>query len=94
MLTKGPGAFGDSDSDELLSFIANYVAKSYGMAFIKKWLTNNKGKSVLEMINALDLAYAITIVKNHKLVWQRDHYKETLGDEERKMYDNYNNLEK
>ena len=41
----------------------------------------------------LDIAYAITIAKNHKLVWQRDHYKETLGDKERKMYDNYKNLE-
>ena len=35
MLAKVLGAFEDSDSDELFSFTANYVAKCYGVAFIK-----------------------------------------------------------
>ena len=61
--------------------------------FYQKWLTNNKEKSVLEMITALDISYAITIAKNRKLVWQCDHFKETLEDEERKKYDNYKSLE-
>ena len=93
MLAKGLGAFEDSDSDELISFIDHYVAKSYGMAFIKKWLSNNKGKNVLEILTTLDIAYTITIVKNHKQVWQRDHFKETFEDEERKNYENYRSLE-
>ena len=67
-LVNGPGAFRANNSDELFSIIANYVAKFYGMTFIEKWLTNNKGRSVLEMITVLDIAYAITIIKNHELV--------------------------
>ena len=51
------------------------------------------GKCVLEIITALNTAYAITIIKNHKLDWERDRYKDTLGDEERELYDNCKNLE-
>ena len=59
----------------------------------KKWLNNNQGERVLEMITALDIAYAVTIIKNQELVWEQDRYKDTLGDEKQEMHDNYKNLE-
>ena len=77
----------------MFSSIANYAAKAYGMAFIKKQQTDTKDKILLEMITALDIAYAITIVKNHDKVWERYHFKETLQQEELLRYDNYNTLE-
>ena len=39
-----------------------------------------------------DLAYTITIIKNHEPVWERDHLKETLGDIEHDKYDTYKEL--
>ena len=80
-------------SDDLYSFIAKYVAKSYGMSFINKWLKDNKGKSLLYLTTECDLAYAITLIKNHEPVWERDHFKATLNDEELEMYNNYKDLE-
>ena len=44
-------------------------------------------------MTAFDIAYAIKIVKNHKEVWERDHFKETLQEEELLKYDNYQTLE-
>ena len=70
MLANRPRVFGGNSSDELFSFTANYVAQSFGMAFIEKWLNKNNVRCVLEMITSLDIAYAITIIKNHKLVWE------------------------
>ena len=52
-------------SDELHAFIPRYVLKACGMLFINKWLKANKGISMLDMITVCDLAYAITIIKNH-----------------------------
>ena len=80
-------------SNELYSFIANYVAKSYGMSFINKWLKDNKGKSLLYLTTACDLAYAITLIKNHEPVWERDHLKMSLQEDELEKYDNYRDLE-
>ena len=80
-------------SDQLYSFIANYVAKSYGMSYINKWLKDNKGKCLLYLTTVCDLAYTITIIKNHEPVWEWDHFKETLEDDELNKYDNYKELE-
>ena len=80
-------------SDDLYSFIANYVAKSYGMSFINKWLRDNKGKSLLYLTTESDVAYAITLIKNHERVWELDHLKSTLSEDELEMYDNYKDLE-
>ena len=60
---------------------------------LKKRQTNNNNKILLEMMTALDIAYAITIVKNHKEVWEWDHFKETLQEEELLKYDNYKTIE-
>ena len=80
-------------TDELYSFIENYVAKSYGMSLIDKWLKANKGKCLLSLMTVCDLAYAITIVKNYGPVWERDHFKETLKEEEQNKYNNYKDLD-
>ena len=40
-----------------------------------------------------DLAYAITIIKNHELVWERDHFKGTLEDDKLNKFDNYKELD-
>ena len=44
MFSDGPSAFGGNNSDELFSFTANYVAKSYGMAIIKKMADQQQGE--------------------------------------------------
>ena len=80
-------------SNDLYYFIANYVAKSYGMSFINKWLRDNKGKYLLYLTMECDVAYAITLIKNHERVWELDHLKATLSDDELEMYDNYKDLE-
>ena len=80
-------------SNELYSFIANYVAKSYGMSFINKWLRDNKGKSLLYLTTECDVAYAITLIKNHEQVWNLDHLKSTLSEDELEIYANYKDLE-
>ena len=36
MLADGPSVFGGNNSDELFSFTANYVMKSYGVSFIEE----------------------------------------------------------
>lgn len=105
-LSRGPVEFGytgalssseieeqSNASNELYYFIANYVAKSYGMSFINKWLKDNKGKSLLYLTTACDLAYAITLIKNHEPTWERDHLKMTLEEDELEKYDNYQDLE-
>ena len=80
-------------SDDLYPFIANYAAKSYGMSFINKWLENNKDRSLLYLTKECDLADAITLIKNHGPVWERDHFKETLEDDKLNKYDNCKELE-
>ena len=45
------------------------------------------------MMTAFDIAYEIMIVKNHEVVWKRNHFKETLQEEELLKYDNYKTLE-
>ena len=79
--------------NDLYSFIANYVDKSYCMSFISKWLKDNRGKCLLYLSIVCDLVYAITIIKNHEPVWERDHFKETFKDDELNEYDNYKELE-
>ena len=55
-------------TDELYFFIENYVAKSYGMSLIDKWLKANKGKFLLNLITVCDLVYAVIITNNHEPV--------------------------
>ena len=82
-----------SASNKLHPLIADYVARSYGMSFINKWPGVSKEKSLLDVIIVCDLAYAVTIVKNHEPVWERDHWKETLGEIEQDKYNNCKELE-
>ena len=46
------------------------------------------------LITLYDLAYAITIIKNHESVWEQDHFKETLEEDEQNKYDNYKELDR
>ena len=62
------------------------------MSFINKWLETNKGKCSLNMITVCDLAYAITIIKNHKPVWEWDCFKETLKEDKQNRYNDYKEL--
>ena len=63
------------------------------MSFINTWLKANQGRYLLETITVCDFTYAITVIKNHKPVWERDHLKETLGEVEQNKFDNYKEIE-
>ena len=48
---------------------------------------------MLYLTTECDLSYAITLIKNHEPVWEQDHFKEMLKDDELNKYDNYKELE-
>ena len=61
--------------------------------FINEWLKANKDRYLLNLITVDDLAYVITITKNHEPVWEQDHFKETLEEDEQNKYHNYKELD-
>ena len=69
------------------------MAGSFCMSFINRWLKANKDKSLLDIITVCDLTYAITIIKNHKPVWEIDHLKEALGEIDQDRFNNYKEIE-
>ena len=83
-----------SASDEVYAFTANYVGKSYGMAFINKWLKANKGKYLLNLITVCDLVDVITIIKNHKPVCELYCFKGTLKEDEQNRCNDYKELDR
>lgn len=55
--------------DELNALVYHYVAECYGRTEIKRWLKVNKGRSVLDMITASDLAFSILVYDNYSSRW-------------------------
>ena len=55
--------------DELNALVYHYVAECYGRTEIKRWLKVNKGRSVLDMITANDLAFSILVYDNYSSRW-------------------------
>ena len=73
MLLEGPisvklvieeGGEDGKSADGLFHFIGHHVCGCYGKRAVRKWATENKNKTVLDMITVDDIAYAVTMVVN------------------------------
>ena len=71
---------------KVLSFIEKYVPKLYGKRAVKKWLKNNKGKSLLDMITMSDVAYCAALVENNHEVWDEELEIEKMPTEEQDKF--------
>ena len=62
------------------------MPKLYGKRAVKKWLKNNKGKSLLDMITMSDVAYCAALVENNHEIWDEELEIEKMPTEEQDKF--------
>ena len=67
-------------------FVDKYVTKAHGIQYVNKWLKDNKGKTLLHLITASDIAKAVVLMKNNECVWEEDYKVNAMSDEEQEAY--------
>ena len=84
-LAKGVGFWKkEMRMDELCEFLAYYARQVHSKRYYRSALLNNPGATFLDVITASDVAYAISLIKNGRLVWieqLRKAKSKTNGDE-------------
>ena len=55
--------------NELCEFLAYYARQVHSKRYYRTVLVNNPGATFLDVITASDVAYAISLIKNGRLVW-------------------------
>ena len=67
-------------------FVTMIVSKLLGVRSIKKWMRNNKGKSVLDMITMSDIAYTLTLIENNREKWNQIYDISRMTPEEQEKW--------
>lgn len=57
---------------ELFDLIYHYASEVHGRVAIKKWLTTNRDKSVLDRLDPTDVAFALLVFENYSPKWVED----------------------
>ena len=55
--------------DELCEFLAYYARQVHSKRYYRSALVTNPGATFLDIITASDVAYAVSLIKNGRLVW-------------------------
>ena len=85
----------DTQSDDLNAiyrFITMIVVKLTGKRALKKWLSDNKGKSPLDMVTMSDVAYSLTLIANNREKWDQAIEISKMEPEEQKKWKNVKKL--
>ncbi len=67
--------------DQIFNLIARYVRKVHSDEHIRKVICYSAGKSFLNIIGPIDIAYIISIINNSKGMWDQDIQVQELGAE-------------